>query len=188
MESGTAQWKNVKNVYRTIGSTNYGRDNAGGAGNLYYKQAAPRNNIQEVRVANDKNNLYFYVRCENNITAYDGKENWMNLFIGTGSPSLKGWEGYEYVINRNPDPKTGKTKVLKLKSNGTGTVSGTASYRVDGKVMQVTVPRSAVGMANASSMYFKVADQVDNYKDIMDYYVTGKSLPLGRLSHSYNIS
>jgi len=33
--------------------------------------------------------------------------------------------------------------------------------------------------------YFKVADGVQNEYDIMDYYVTGKSLPPGRLSHSY---
>ena len=32
---------------------------------------------------------------------------------------------------------------------------------------------------------FKVSDNVTNYDDIMDYYVTGDSAPIGRLSFSY---
>jgi len=50
----------------------------------------------------------------------------------------------------------------------------------------VKVPRSALGLGeNENTFYFKVADGVENYKDIMDYYVTGRSLPMGHLSYQY---
>ncbi len=55
-----------------------------------------------------------------------------------------------------------------------------------GEYLLVEVPREAVGMADSAEFYFKVADDVENTDDIMDYYVTGKSLPMGRLSYKYN--
>ena len=65
-----------------------------------YTQEAVRNNITEVRVTNDAENLYFYIKCEADIVVSDDA-GWMNLFIGTGSsPTVKGWESYEFAINR----------------------------------------------------------------------------------------
>jgi hypothetical protein len=110
----------------------------------------------------------------------------MNLFIGTGVPTLQGWEGYNYVVNRTPG-SDGKTTIEKLDSTGSGTKTGEADYLVTGNVMQIRIPRSSIGQSDSSlSIYFKVSDGVEGEKDIMDYYVTGKSLPLGRLSFSYS--
>lgn len=32
---------------------------------------------------------------------------------------------------------------------------------------------------------FKVADNVTQYTDIMDYYISGDSAPIGRLNYAY---
>jgi hypothetical protein len=186
MKGDLSQWNSVTNVYRSIGSKNYGRNYSAFA-KLQYTMSAPQNNLQEIRVTNDDGNIYFYIRAENNITAHvNNKTNWMNLFIGTGVPTLQGWEGYNYVVNRTPG-SDGKTTIEKLDSTGSGTKTGEADYLVTGNVMQIRIPRSSIGQSDSSlSIYFKVSDGVEGEKDIMDYYVTGKSLPLGRLSFSYS--
>lgn len=186
LAAGTDQWSSVKNVYRSIGTENYGRDYKGANKDNYYKQDAPRNNIQEVRVANDNDYVYFYIRCENAITSYTSGTNWMNVLIGSGTPDLSGWNGYEYVLNREPG-KNGTTSIHKLDSAGKATKVGSAEYTVNGSVMQVKVAKNSIGLKGEKSLYFKVADGVTKSNDIMNYYVTGKSLPLGRLSYQYNL-
>lgn len=184
INSGVSQWSSISSVYRDVGKANYSRSSYGAALTVSYQQAAPRNNMQEVKVAHDENNLYFMITCENPITAYDGKQNWMNIFLSAGNPSLRGWECYDYVINRSPS--NGKTSIEKLKSDFSGTSAGTAEYTVSGNVMQVKIPRSSLGVnANISSIYFKVSDGVEKSSEIMDTYVTGKSMPNGRLSYKY---
>jgi hypothetical protein len=181
-----SQWDKITNIYRNIGNNNYGRNNPAFA-KIKYFMSAPQNNLQEIRVSDDKNNIYFYIKAENNITAYvSGRTNWMNLFIGIGSPSLQGWNGYNYVINRTPNIDS-TTSIEKLDSSGNSVKVANAGYLVTNNILQIKLPKSALGLSDSCShFYFKVADGVENEKDIMDYYVTGKSLPLGRLSFSYS--
>lgn len=52
--------------------------------------------------------------------------------------------------------------------------------------MQISIPRSLIGMdKGGDSLYFKVADSVEHPEDIMDYYVTGRCMPMGRFSYQY---
>jgi hypothetical protein len=78
--------------------------------------------------------------------------------------------------------------VDKLDANGKGTSIGAVEYTVDGNVMQIKIPLSVLGNNAKKSIYFKVADNVSAPTDIMSYYTTGKSLPLGRLSYQYNMA
>lgn len=178
-----AQWYNVDAVYRQVGSEAYDRKARSIAGKYVYKQDMPANNIQEIRVTHDSNYLYFMLRTEKDITANSG-QNWMNVFIGSGAPGQKGWNGYEYVLNRNSSGNT--TEITKLNADFTGTKVGNADSKVAGCFMFLRVPRNLVGMATVSSLYFKAADSVAAPADIMDYYVSGSVLPMGRLSFEYN--
>lgn len=177
-------WSSVPAVFRNTGIQNYSRDHSGAAKSVYYTEAAARNNIQEVRVTKDSENLYFYILCENDITPYDGKNNWINLFIGTGELTEKGWNGYEYVVNRHVNGSV--SEVTALSADFSGSKAGDASLRMSGAAMVVTVPRSAIGLSdNDNNFYFKVSDHITSPSDIMDYYVSGRSLPMGRLSFRY---
>ena len=185
ISADAAQWNGVETVYQTPMTTNIARNSTDPSRTITYTEAAARNNIQVAKVAHDADNFYFYIQCENDITAYDGSDSWMDLFIGTGTVSRKGWEGYEYVINRS-GVANGVTRVLRLDENGNGTDVGAAAYTVQGNVMQIAVPRSVIGMDGGSdTLYFKVADCVSDPLDIMTYYTSGKSLPMGRLSYRY---
>lgn len=185
--SDIEQWDDVENVYRDIGRENYHRDSAGVTRSLVYKQPASRNNLQEIKVTHDEENVYFFIKSDNRISSYDGKDNWMNIFIGIGSPQLKGWESYDFVINRKPDG-SGETTIERLNNDFSGEVVGKARYVVNGEVMQFEVPRESIGLQDNTGkeyFYFKVADEVENPSNIMNYYTSGKSLPLGRLSYIY---
>ena len=189
IHADSSQWNDVSSVYCSIGSQNYGRNSIGAA--LHgpsYTLPASRNNLQEIRVTHDSSNVYFYIKAESNITPHDsGQTNWVNIFVGTNEVAKQGWEGYDYVVNKVPETD-GTTSIDKLDSTGNGETVGKAEYVINGASLQLQVPRASLGLPSGNSgfqCYFKVADGVQNEYDIMDYYVTGKSLPPGRLSHSY---
>lgn len=186
MDGDLSGWDSVPAVFREIAETNEARDCQGAAPSVYYEQAAARNNVVEVRVCKDAENFYFYLRATEEITAReDGDGGWMNLFIGTGAVSMKGWESYEYVINRAV-VADGICTVEKLNGDFTSEKVGEAEIAVYGTVMLLKIPRAAIGLTGENhSLYFKVADAIEQPSDIMDYYVSGKSLPLGRLSFRY---
>lgn len=87
------------------------------------------------------------------------------------------------MINRKI--KDGVSEVARLNGSFGQTKCGQAQVSVSGKYMQLAVPRSAIGLEGSSEFYFKVADNIANPEDIMDYYVSGKSFPLGRMSYQY---
>ena len=178
-----SQWDSVNAVYRRIGAQTYGRDYINAAGNARYVQPEPRNSLQEVRVTSDSSYIYFYIRCSKDIvSASDAR--WMNIFIGRGTPSQKGWNGYEYVVNRMRNGNTASVEALS--SNYLGSVTASADINLCGSVLNVRIPRAALGMSGSDTFYFKVADDVGDPSQIMNYYTSGSSLPLGRLSFQYS--
>ena len=202
LDEDLSEWNDIKAVFREIGSANEPRDSIGAVPTIKYTMDAARNNITEVRVAQDEENIYFYISATEYITAHKpGDTKWMNLFIGTGDVSIKGWESYEYVINRNIIEDNfvqkqgayygvagtkGKSTVEKLNGDFTSTKCGEAEFSVYENVMQVKIPRKSLDLSkNNNNIYFKIADNIENSDDIMDYYVSGKSLPMGRLSFRY---
>lgn len=163
------------------------RGSARSAGLLgtWYKDDSNRNDIVEIRVVHDKDNVYFLIETKEDITPYESGENWMNVLIKTRANRESGsWEGYDFLINRNPG--NGKTSVEKSGGGWKWTSVGEADMHVSGSRMTITVPLSFLGLtAENFAFEFKVADNVTKYTDIMDYYVTGDSAPVGRLNYSY---
>ena len=182
-----SQWDEVKAVYRHIGTDNTARESIGAAENLTYSQQAADNNILTVKLTNDSDTLYFRIECSEDVKPSDGK-NFMNLFIGTGVCQAKGWESYEFLIGRSRS--AGKASVERLFADQSGEKTGEADMRINGRFVYFAVPMELLGVSSASGnvnevLYFKVADGVGDPTDIMDYYVSGRSLPMGRLSYEY---
>ncbi len=151
----------------------------------WYSDYSNRNDIVETKVVHDAQNLYILIQTKEDITAYESGENWMNVLIKTGaSTSEMSWEGYDFILNRAPTE--GKASVEKSVGGWNWTSVGSADMRVSGNQMFITVPFSMLGLSEENFAFeFKVADNVTNYKDIMDYYVTGDSAPIGRLNYAY---
>jgi hypothetical protein len=185
ISGGVEQWEGIRNVYLNSGREMRGRDSYGAAKTVRYTQPPPRNRLREIRVCHDGSSVYFLIRSDNDITPNDRTGTWMNLFVGTGRPELKGWEGYEYRIGRNPE--NGSSGVERLAKDFTSSPAGTAEYHVSGNIMQIKIPRKLIGLDTARQFYFKVADGILHPEDITDYYISGISLPPGRLSYIYSL-
>lgn len=186
LSGALSQWDDVNAVYRRVGTDDGSRNAYGGAKTVKYEKDAVRNNILEVRVTNDAEYLYFLIRTEENVVT-SADANWMNLFLGAGRPAMdKGWEGYEFVINRSR--ADGKASVERLNADYTGEKLGEADLTVSGSSVVIRVSRAVLGLTGINDFYFKVADAVAEPAEIMNYYADGRSLPLGRLSYLYQLT
>ena len=69
ISADAAQWNGVETVYQTPMTTNIARNSTDPSRTITYTEEAARNNIQVAKVAHDADNFYFYIQCENDITA-----------------------------------------------------------------------------------------------------------------------
>lgn len=186
-----SQWDAIKEKYVALSANKEERDSRGFYLGTNYKQDAPDNVIDNVQVAFDNNNVYFKITATDTITKYkSGATNWMNLFIGVEGSDKAAWSNFNYVINRTPG-SNGKTSVEHFTKNGAFTLGkcGDASYNVSGKVLQIAVPRSALGITeDGFNLTFKVTDGIEDTDNILDYYVSGEAFPVGRYAYTYHTS
>ena len=185
-DSSAAGWATVKSNFKDFVGDAKERNHSDAFGSQTYVDTSNRNDISDVSITHDENNLYIKVVTKEDITAYNGTDkNWMNVFIKTSEDIATSFGGYNYVINRAPKAN-GKTSVERSTGGYAWESAGEAAYTVFGNVMQIAIPLEALGLS-AQNCYvqFKVSDNVTRYDDIMDYYVTGDSAPIGRLSYTY---
>ncbi len=150
-----------------------------------YVDSSARNDITSVKVTHDAESLYFRIEADQTITSpEEGDSKWMNLFLNSFTEgSEKFGKNFDYRLNASRDQN--KVSVEKY-SSGSWTKMGEASYRLKGNVLQISLPLSLIGKSEEEChISFKVTDNVTASEDIMDYYVTGDSAPIGRLSYEY---
>ncbi len=154
-----------------------------------YTGDAIRNDFKTAMVSFDDNNVYFYVETADPITA-SSDANWMMLLLDTGAATAdsKDWEEFEYIINR-ASPSASTLTVERSTGGWNWEKTGDASYTVSGNVMQLSVPRSALGLTDTSkalSFGFKWCDNNLTDGDIMTVYTEGDAAPGGRFTFAFN--
>lgn len=175
-----SQWDAVSNEYFHYTGSTRNRNAAGWVG-LHYKNNTMRNDFRNVKVTYDSENVYFRIETVNGITPYDDAA-WMRVLIDTDSTGVSpNWEGFEYIINRDSATPT-DLNVEKSTGGWNFEKTGSASYTVNGNVMQVSVPRSALGLSAKDEVHFnfKLSDNMQTNGDIMDFYQNGDVAPGGR--------
>ncbi|MBR5601668.1 MAG: hypothetical protein IKW24_03485 [Clostridia bacterium] len=201
LSAGAEQWSTAAPYYAAyIGNTG-DRDHKG-YGSTYYTEFSGRNDIIGARVARDDEFVYFFVECNEDITPYTDPL-WMVLYLDTDQSS-QGWETFEYVLNKT-SPTATEAVLERFTGNGYETeVVGKVSYTVDGKYMQVAVPKSMLGLSgydftinfswtdnvhDASDKGTQTADGAWVYStfsgDILDFYTSGDVAPGMRFKYSY---
>ena len=180
ISAGIEQWEKVENIYLPQTEDNYSRNAYSYDNKIKYHTDPAENNITQVRVCHDENNIYFFIKTENDITKSKRRPGWMNVFISPGLPAKQGWEGYKFVVNRRC---TGSLDELNC-SGHTVTYTKT-DIVIEKNIMQIVIPRDFIGADSVPGIYFKVADSVRDPFDISEYYVSGSVLPIGRLSWYY---
>ncbi len=180
-----SQWDKISYCLENIGCNDIGRNSAGAAPTVHYEQAAPENVLQEVKVSNDDENIYFYIRGNKPFTVKPGN-NSLNILIGTGEPGLREWECYDYIVGR--DYNNNMTDISRIAKDFSVETTGNANFASHNDVIQIQIPRSAIGLDKKEKFYFKIASGVENPSDIMSYYTSGSVMPMGRLSYMYEIN
>ena len=178
-------WAAVQPEFRHHkGSTPHRRHR--GYGKTFYENTSGRNDFVMAKVARDSENLYFCIETADPITT-PPEPGWMMLFIDIDRDKDTGWEGYDYVVNRQKP--AAKEATLERNLRGwTWADVGQVTFHVAGNRMELCIPRALVGLS-ADAMLdveFKWADNVPPSGDIMDFYTDGDVAPGGRFNYHYH--
>lgn len=189
-------WKNILLEYADFSGDAMARDGENAANVAHtYVDNSNRNDIVSIKVVHDSEYVYFRVDTKDAITEYNGTDtNWMNLMIGAGD-TTNSFAGFNYIINRKPG-ENGVTSVEKYSGSGYNwTDAGSAEIYVSGNTIVYKIALSALGLTGEDvSFSFKVCDNVQKQTfseskqedlDIMDFYCTGDSAPIGRFGYAY---
>lgn len=178
------QWESVTSSFRDFVGDAYERNFKNSAGTQTYTDKTNRNDISEIRLAHDDDNVYVLISTAENITKYEsGDRSWMNLFIGVEGSGGDKFCDYDFVINRSPNG--GETSVEKSLGGYKFSTVGSAKYKVSGKYISFAIPKTMLGIGDEFTLKIKATDNVANPADITDYYVSGDSAPIGRLSYTW---
>lgn len=169
MDGGFNQWNNpaITAVYKDYSNDTAYR-NCEGFGSLVYTDYSGRNDIVNIKVADDNDNYYFYVDTLEKLTDSDGGA-WMTLFINEN-----------IAVNRNA-PVNGKTTVEKMTDGGYEKI-GEAKIYFEGNKLMLQVSKALI--SSDETLRFKWAD---NYTDgdVYSFYTKGDAAPYGRLCYCY---
>ena len=121
-----------------------------------------RNDFDYAKVSQDSDNLYFLAKTSSDIII-DNNATWMNLYLNVDGDPTTGWEGFDYVLNRDRDSFV--VSVEKFKDNSFETeIVGGAYYYLEGEYMAISLKKDLLGISGKlDNMIFKWADNsVDN--------------------------
>lgn len=164
-----SQWdsEKISSVYRDYRNDITDRNSVDFAQNPI-TDSSGRNDIVNMKVAEDTENYYFYVDAADALSSPDGGS-WMTLFINEN-----------IVVNRTA-PVNGKTDVEK-NTDGVFTKIGESEIRYEGNKLMLRVSKALVGSADGFT--FKWADNyIEN--DVNSFYTKGDAAPYGRLCYRY---
>ncbi len=153
-----------------------------------YENHTGRNEFQTLKVAVDREKVYFYVACTAPITA-PSKENWMSLYLKCSEETKPNWEGYQFAINRIvPDGQSALVERANRDGEYSWETIGHAQIRVEGHEMMLAVERRLLGLCGDSvTLEFKWSDHMQA-PDVMDFYQNGDAAPRGRMNYLFKTS
>jgi len=181
-----ASWSDIEPHYRSYKGNTMHRNHAGHGSKLTYTNTTGRNDIVASKVSRDTDFVYFYVETDNNLTDKSDPK-WMRLFIDIDRDKSTGWEGYDFILNRN---SPGDSVIVEKNINGwLWEKSGSAEYKINTKSLVLKVPFSCLGLTAGSRLNFefKWSDNMQEDGNIMDFYVNGDVAPGGRFNYIYNV-
>lgn len=180
---GLEQWATATAVYRNMDSKPEARNSYGASKKVFYSLPAPANNLKEVRVAHDAKYFYFLIQADQPFV-HSNASGGLQVLMGANEPATGGWNGYDYVIELDG----GKAAVLsKLDQQRRKTEIANIRFTKKDNWLQLQIPRRQLGVNDIKQLRFKVADGVAKPEDIMEYYISGSVMPVGRLSYLYQI-
>ena len=143
-----------------------------------------RNDFDYAKVSQDEENLYFLVKTTHDLII-DNNTEWMNLYLNVDGDITTGWEGYDYILNRDRDSFV--VTVEKFKDNTfESEVVGGAYYYTEGAYMTIRLSKKLLGISGKlETMTFKWADNSVKNGDPMAFMDLGDTAPDNRFGFAY---
>lgn len=185
--SGMKQWNSSENAmtYHNLAAAATNRNFKDFTGENIYKDDSVKNSIEEIRVTHDDVYIYVAVKTTQDISVSFTEANSMNLLLDIqGADNSRSMLGYEYLIGRSRQ-KTGEISVEALdyhQNKLTFAKKTSGAFSINGKYMQIKVPKASLGITGSFRINFKLTDNVASLTDVADYYTTGSVAPAGRLN------
>ena len=182
---GVSEWSGVSRIYLDAAGEVIERNYKSVDPKIIYKDSSNRNDVVSIKIVNDAEKLYLRVEAKSSVTEHvNGDEEWMNVYISTGANG--GWQNYNYIVNRKPE--TDETTSVQKFSGTTLENAGSAKYLVQGNYIFYEIPLSALGVSSGTEIQIKVTDNISNFMNIDDFFVSGEAAPAGRLNFAYKIA
>ena len=187
LDGGFAQWVGVEPEYRDdLGDTQH-RDWPGYNNHTRYVNQTGRNDIVAAQVARDDRFVFFHVRTREALTSCRDP-NWMMLLIDADQNHRTGWEGYDFVVNRQV--RDGATTTLERHTGPGWAWQRVAEVKmlVSSNELHLAIPRAALGLDPAGqslSFDFKWADNVPAGASMVDWLEAGDCAPNGRFNYRF---
>ena len=184
LDGGFDQWKPVTPEYEDHGFDTLSRQSPGNYQAGPYTDHTGRNDFVTMKVARDKDNIYFYAKTRKLITSFRDR-NWMLLFIDADENKATGWEGYDFVVNAQVVNRT-TTLISTLDRNGHRGSPIRIPMRVQGNELMLAVPRALLRQTGKQvSFQFHWADNISRIGDITEFSLHGDSAPDRRANYRY---
>ena len=180
-----ADWEEATpSFFDTPGDTALRHEQGWGEAGMYVNTTG-RNDFVELKAARDSRYVYFYARTQSDITAPE-QGGWMLLYIDADQDPSTGWEGYDYLVNLEPQSGTRTSLSASDGQGGWDLERNDISLRVSGRELELAVPRSALGLSDGSlSFDFHWADNIQNAGDITAFALEGDSAPNRRFNYRF---
>ncbi len=177
-------WNEVLPDYVHYKGNTENRDHKGQGPTLIYSNSTGRNDIVKAKVARDVENIYFFVETADELTD-NTDENWMRLFIDIDKDKSTGWEGFDYMLNR--ESPTDSISVEKSVDSWNWIKIGSADFVVTDNILEIKISREVLNtLTDSLNFEFKWSDNSIADGNIMDFYVNGDAAPGGRFNFVYN--
>jgi len=181
-----AEWVSITPVFKDPLGDVMHRNFAGYDPLVKYVNNTGRNDIVESKATFDTDNLYFYVKTAQALTPFTDP-NWMLLFMDVDRNKGTGWEGYDYVVNLGVKSATETT--LKQWDGNNWSSEITVPYKLTGKELELSVPRTAVRMDKSTpEFYFHWSDNAQQLDSINSFFTDGESAPDRRFNYNFSSS
>ena len=183
MDGLFSEWNTIEPVYIDYEGDTYHRNSKGSNSKTTFINNTGRNDIIESRATHDQSFVYFYAKTAQHLTTHTSP-NWMLLYVNTDTLKTTGWEGYDLLINHNPNSLT-QTTVKRFIGGGWGDEQK-ISYAYVGNELEIAVPVSYFKVTNNQLVFsFHWTDNNQKLLDINEFFINGDSAPDRRFDYLY---
>ncbi len=183
IDGNFVDWENVIPVFKDPRGDTYHRNYPRYDEKENYINESGRNDIIESRAGYDSRYIYFYAQTAADLTDHSGN-NWMLLFINGDNDMNSGWQGYDFLINRQILSDS-LTTVSAWQDSDWITI-GQTPFRYAVNRLELKIERAVINETDSvPNFLFHWADNIQKLNDINEFFINGESAPDRRFAYNY---